>query len=269
MQMCAIYCGTEMLSLSLNGNINHYTADSPNPVRVTQGHQTAISCVTVNRTTGVVYTGSTDGVICCTDASTGISTRMTGPSSLKSVCGGIHSGKVVGLAVCNDTQLLSVGWDDKLRSAALETNEFSMEAGCAGQPSSVACAGDLTVVASGNDVGLFVSQGSQRIGGLSNLSYLPTCVSIVADGSEIAVGGDDNKTHIYSIADGVLTESGVIETRSCVTAVAYHPNNQVSVFVSILSCTVSHFCLFLFHFNACIFIYIFTGTGHRRQRATN
>lgn len=225
--MCAMYCGNQLLSLSLNGNINHYTLEASQPVRVTQGHQTAISCVTVNRTTGQVYTGSTDGVICCTDAATAMSTRLTGPSSVKSVCGGIHNGKVVALAVCNDAKLLSVGFDDKMRSAGLDTHEFSDEAGCAGQPSSLACAGDVTVVASGNDVGLFVSQGAERIGGLTNLPYLPTCVALVADGSEVAVGGDDNKTHVYSIADGVLTESGVIETRSAVTAVAYHPNNQV------------------------------------------
>lgn len=50
---------------------------------------------------------------------------------------------------------------------------------------------------------------------------------MVEDGSEIAVGGDDNKTHVYSVADGVLSEVTVIETRSAVTAVAYHPNNQV------------------------------------------
>ena len=230
MQMCAMYCGNQMLSLSLNGNINHYTAESPHPVRVTQGHQTAISCVTVNRTTGLVYTGSTDGVICSTDSATGLTTRLTGPSSVKSICGGIHTGKVVALVVCNDAQLLSVGWDDKLRSAGLDTHEFSTEAGCAGQPSAVACAGDLTVVASGNDVGLFVSLGAERIGGLTGLSYLPTCLALVADGSEVAVGGDDNKTHVYSIADGVLTESGVVETRSVVTAVAYHPNNQVTAY---------------------------------------
>jgi WD40 repeat protein len=227
MQMCAIYCGGQMLSLSLNGNINHFSPDSNLPVRVTQGHQTAITSVKVNRESGLMYTGSTDGVVCCTDVNTGVSTRLSGPSSLKSVCGGVHTGKVVGLAVCNNTQLLSIGWDDKLRTADLANNEFHAEAACAGQPSAIACAGELTVVTSGNDVGLFVNHGAERIGGLTGLSYLPTSVALVSDGSEVAVGGDDNKTHIYSVADGVLTEVNTIETRSCVTALAYHPNNNV------------------------------------------
>jgi WD40 repeat protein len=141
------------------------------------------------------------------------------------VCGGVHGGKVVALAVCNNAQLLSVGWDDKLRSADLASNQFHAEASCAGQPSSLACAGDLTVVASGNNLGLFVNSGAQQIGGLANLSYLPTCVALLGDGSELAVGGDDNKTHVYSVSDGVLSEVTAIETRSCVTAVAYHPEN--------------------------------------------
>jgi hypothetical protein len=122
---------------------------------------------------GLVYTGSTDGVICCTDASSGVTTRLAGPSSLTSVCGGVHTGKVVGLAVCNQAQLLSVGWDDKMRSAALDTHEFQNEAGCAGQPSSIACAGDLTVVASDNDVGLFVHLGTERVGGWRGCPICP------------------------------------------------------------------------------------------------
>eukprot|EP00603_Paraphysomonas_imperforata_P006889 CAMPEP_0114434756 /NCGR_PEP_ID=MMETSP0103-20121206/12444_1 /TAXON_ID=37642 ORGANISM="Paraphysomonas imperforata, Strain PA2" /NCGR_SAMPLE_ID=MMETSP0103 /ASSEMBLY_ACC=CAM_ASM_000201 /LENGTH=632 /DNA_ID=CAMNT_0001604691 /DNA_START=25 /DNA_END=1923 /DNA_ORIENTATION=- len=227
MQMCALYCSGQIFSLSLNGNINHFSCDSALPVRVIQGHQAAITSVKVNREAGLLYTGSTDGVICCTDANTGLSTRLSGPSSLKSVCGGVHSGKVVGLAICNNAQLLSIGWDDKMRSADLASNEVHTEVACAGQPAAIACAGDVTVVASGNDVGIFVNGGLERIGGLSNLPYQPTCVALVSDGSEVAVGGDDNKTHVYSVADGALTEVTAIETRSCVTAVAYHTNNNV------------------------------------------
>lgn len=227
MQMCAIFCCGQMLSLSLNGNVNYYSSDSDLPMRITQGHQSPISCVTVNRESGLIYSGSTDGVICCTDVSTGVSTRLEGPSSLKSICGGVHSGKVVGIAVCNNSQLLSVGWDDKMRSAGLDNHVFHTERSCDGQPSSIACAGDVTVVASGNDVSLFANMGNEKVGGLSGLSFLPTCVALVSDGSEVAIGGDDNKTHIYSIADGAMTEVTAIETRSCVTVVAYHPNNQV------------------------------------------
>ena len=215
-----------MMSLSLNGNVNMYSPDSELPVRIIQGHQAAVSAVTVNRETGLIYSGSTDGVVCCTDANTGVSTRLMGPSAIKSVCCGVHSGKVVSLAVCNNAQLISVGWDDMMRTASLENHEYHTEKSCDGQPSSVACAGDLTVVASGNDVGLFVNSGNEKVGGLTALSFLPTCVALTSDGSEVAVGGDDNKTHVYSFADGVLTEVTVIETRSCVTAVAYHPNNQ-------------------------------------------
>jgi WD40 repeat protein len=226
MQMCAIYCGEHMMSLSLNGNVNFFSSDSNLPVRIIQGHQTAVTCVSVNRESGLIYSGSTDGVVCCTDSNTGISSRLSGPSSLKSVCGGVHGGKVVDFVVCGNAQLIFVGWDDMMRIASFENNEYHTEKSCEGQPSSVACAGEWTVMASGNNVNIFTNMGNEKVGGLSGLSYLPTCVALTSDGSEVAGGGDDNKTHIYSISDAVLTEVTTIDTRSAVTAVSYHPNNQ-------------------------------------------
>lgn len=177
MQVGALYSGGQVFSLSLNGNINHFSSDSSQPVMVTQGHQAAISSIKVHKETGRVYTGSVDGVVCCTDASNTLAstTRLSGASSSKSVCGGVHAGKVVSLAVCQGTKLLSVGWDDKLRSAALDDQLFAAEAGCQGQPSAVCCAGsaDLTAVASGNDVGLFGNLGTERVGECAGLpSYL-------------------------------------------------------------------------------------------------
>ena len=50
---------------------------------------------------------------------------------------------------------------------------------------------------------------------------------------EVAVGGDDNKTHIFSLTSSssssshTLTEVNAIETRSAVSAVAYSPTGDL------------------------------------------
>ena len=41
-----------------------------------------------------------------------------------------------------------------------------------------------------------------------------------------AVGGDDMKTHIYSITDNACTEVTTIETRSAVSCVSYNPSGE-------------------------------------------
>jgi cell division cycle protein 20 (cofactor of APC complex) len=53
-------------------------------------------------------------------------------------------------------------------------------------------------------------------------------VAIAPSEDEVAVGGDDNKTHIFALAAGAggaytLTEVATVETRSAVSAVAYSP----------------------------------------------
>ena len=57
------------------------------------------------------------------------------------------------------------------------------------------------------------------------LSYAATCVAIFGE-SEIAVGGDDMKTHIYSIADNTFSVITAIETRSAVSCVSYNPTGE-------------------------------------------
>jgi WD40 repeat protein len=62
----------------------------------------------------------------------------------------------------------------------------------------------------------------------AGLGYTATCVALRPGGGMLAVGGEDCKTHIYSIgADFALTLLHVIETRSIVTALAFHPTGEL------------------------------------------
>lgn len=221
MQVGVVCAGTLILTLSLNGNINYFdpSTGSPSPVRIVQGHQVAITSLTVDRDNGVVYTGSYDGVVCSTNFSAGtITTRLNGTDK-RNISGSAHNGMISGLTVVGST-LFSIGWDDTLRKADILSNNYIGETSTNGQPSGISSSGDFVAVVTNSEI--IVYHGEEKIASLGNLSYLPQCVSLLGS-IELAVGGSDNKTHIYSIIDGNLNEITTIETRSKVTAVAYNP----------------------------------------------
>ena len=68
---------------------------------------------------------------------------------------------------------------------------------------------------------------------LKGLRFQPTCVAVSPAENEVAVGGDDNKTHIFSLTSSssssshTLAEVSAIETRSAVSAVAYSPTGDL------------------------------------------
>jgi WD repeat-containing protein 1 (actin-interacting protein 1) len=225
MQLGVVYeqaPGSLFITLSLNGNLNYFdpSTGSATPVRVVQGHQVAITALTADRENGIVYTGSFDGVVCATNfAQGGIVTRLVGTDK-RNTSGAAHGGMVSGLTVIGGT-LLSIGWDDALRRADLSTNTYLSESPTNGQPTGISSSGDLVAYVTNAEISIY--RGEELIASLTNLSYQPQCVSLFG-AIELAVGGSDNKTHIYSLGENsTLTEITAIETRSKVTAVAYNP----------------------------------------------
>ena len=67
-----------------------------------------------------------------------------------------------------------------------------------------------------------VYQDRVKVASLDRLPYTGTSVALYEQ--ELAVGGDDSKTHIYTIQNDKLVEKHVISTRSPVSAVSYSPN---------------------------------------------
>lgn len=221
MQLGVVCAGPLVISLSLNGNLNYFdpSTGSSAPVRVVQGHQVAITSLTADRETGVVYTGSFDGVVCATNfAQGGVCTRLIGADK-RNTSGAAHGGMVCGMTVMGNN-LLTIGWDDALRKADVSTNTYISEAPTNGQPTGIASSGDFVACVTNSEISVF--RGDEAVASLGNLSYQPQCVSLLGS-VELAVGGSDNKTHIYSIGENSLREITTIETRSKVTAVAYNP----------------------------------------------
>lgn len=213
-----------IISVSLNGNINVFTRANPNaPERVIYAHQGAITAMTLDARTQTLYSGSYDGAVISRTLRDNFDAMKFVGGDKRSVCNAIHNGKMVGLTLVGDS-LVSVGWDDKIRWASVATRQYHSEDALNGQPVGISRSPDseLVVVVTNAEVAFY--RGTSKIGvhPVSSLAYSPTCVAMASD-NEVAIGGSDNKTHIYSVAGTTLTEVTAIETRSPVSALAYSP----------------------------------------------
>ena len=161
------------------------------------------------------------------------------------ISGGVHAGKVSGICTIDDS-VISVGWDDKMRLGSQASRSFSEETGLSGQPCHVAsCASttNLVLVITTAEVSLYrglikvtslsVASSSSSQGGIG---YDPTCGALLNE-DEVAIGGSDSKTHIYSIVNDSLVEVTTISTRS--------PGDEMSKTLSsiLMKCLkTSHLC---------------------------
>lgn len=221
MQVAVLWTATNhMISVSLNGNINVLNKDTPAQHKLIQGHATPLTCIHMSN--GVVYTGSSDGVVCSRSGVNATLMHRAISSDKKQLYGNAHANKVVGLTECGGS-LVSVGWDDCIRyatpaqdAACVYNNSIALN----GQPTGIASCNDLIVVTTTKEIALY---NTVHLGSLGGLTYDAQCVTLKAkgDGYEAAVGGSDNKTHIYSIVGNTITPTATIDTRSCVTTVSY------------------------------------------------
>lgn len=224
-QVGVVWAAEFMLSVSLNGNMNILKKDTPSsPEKVLQSHQVAVSALSVNRASQTLYTGSCDGVICVRKPDgLGEATRLLGTNK-KHMSGAAHNGQVVGLAVVTG-DVVSLGWDDKMRLSHRTTHAEHAEVALPGQPCALANSTpgtDLLVVVTNAEVCLY--RGEQKVGGIDSaaLGFQPTCAALLNE-DEVAIGGADFKTHIFALNNLSFVAGAIIETRSAVSALAYNP----------------------------------------------
>lgn len=222
-------CG--LASVSLNGNVNMFdTTVATENMKTVQGHQTPISALYIDKVAGKVYTGSNDGVICSRPLDDLDScSRLVSTDKKYNVSGNVHGGKIVGITVLPDSgSICSVGWDDLIRSGSSNSGLMHASESLGGQPCALSrsASSDLTLVVTSAELALF--RGVAKVGSmsLSTLSWTPTCGTLLNE-EEVAIGGSNSMTHIFSIANMTFTEIKTITTRSAVSAVAYSPAGDV------------------------------------------
>jgi len=122
---------------------------------------------------------------------------------------------------------VSVGWDDHIRFADPTSNLYNDASALIGQP--VGLAASTTVpgfmaVATNTEIAVF--RGKDKIMTLTGHGYGATCIAVLGE-DEVAVGGDDCKTHVYSLSSGSFVEVAAVQTRSPVSALSYSPLGDV------------------------------------------
>ena len=238
MQVAVAFCGDQVVSVSLNGNINMLDAGSERPRDVYQAHQGAITAMTpypVSVPGGAankILTGSFTGVVCAWDPASGGAKRCTGGKAAP-VTGAVHSNKVSGIATCSEG-VVSIGWDDTLRLAPSGgmggengSPVFTASVATTGQPCGVAANADSDLVAVATNQGVMLLRGITPAVGLS-ATYTPTSIAMAPGAGEIAVGSKEGKIYIYETAGDELRETKVVEGhRGEVTSIAYSPDGTL------------------------------------------
>lgn len=224
MQNAVLWTTGGIVSVSLNGDLNIFkTLDVTRPSTVIKGHQTSVSALHVDARAGRIYSGSHDGVVMVRDAAGALPYKVASQNK-KSLNDAAHGGKVTGLLVTGD-QLVSTGFDDMLRFADPVTRAYVDSVATNGQPIALAGCEVPGVYAIVTTAEIAVYRQRQKIASLAKLPYSGTCIALLGE-KEVAVGGDDSKTHVYTLANGTLTEARAVPTRTPVSSVAYSPTGD-------------------------------------------
>ena len=204
-----------ILSLNLAGDLSYLNEGTPSPQRIVQGHQKNITTVDIAAGGETLWTGSSEGRVCCWDTATGAAEIVEGEA---------HTNYVSGIAMSSAiSTIYSVGWDDKLRSLDISAKGFIGGASKTdGQPRAIAVVGDYAIVATHQSIEAFrlgVIAGSFRT------KYSPT--TLAATGSLVTVGGDDSTLHVYSfsLGSGALSaHRDIPEMSSHITTLSFSPD---------------------------------------------
>ena len=221
MQMgCAWSKTDQLLSLSLNGNINYLDPNSPEaPTRVVRGHVKAIvtSCLSADKSH--LYTASFDGLIYVWDLRTGQASLVEGAG---------HRSQVQNMCLIGEDMIITAGMDDTIRFISTKDNKYvenkivKMES----QPQGVAAADGKAVVACSGEVLLMKDD---KIIQTMKVNYEPTCAAISTALGKVAIGANQCKVYLYDIENQQLkTESaGSVATSGNVTSVQFSPDNSM------------------------------------------
>ncbi|XP_026332249.1 actin-interacting protein 1 [Hyposmocoma kahamanoa] len=224
-QVSCLWQGKHLLSVSLSGVINYLDVNNPDtPWQVLMGHNKPITCLALHPDRHTVYTASHDGCVTSWNVSTGEGRHILGQG---------HGNQVNGMRATKDGSLLTCGIDDSLRrgkpQAEGEVPTYTAESVPLGsQPRGMdyILDDDTTIIATVKE--LLVIIGDSKQSSLP-LKFEPTCVAIDPKSRHVAVGGADNKVHLFTLDVRTLTSGVELEHLGAVTDVRFSPDSQYLV----------------------------------------
>jgi len=215
-QLGCLWQGDYLLSVNLAGHITYLNQANPSePIRVLKGHNKFVTALQIDKKNGNFYSGSYDANITRWNVETGDNEILSGKG---------HSNQITQLSVDGDN-IYSSSMDDSVRVTPTGGLEYS--------GSSIGTDSPVVGIDSKNGVAVAASMKSIYVlqnGSLKHtvsVNFTPTAVAVSNDGSQAAVGGDDNKIHLFSNLAGGPSESKVLEGhRGGVISIQYSPDGS-------------------------------------------
>ena len=219
-QVSCLWQGEHLLSVSLSGFINYLDVNNPEkPLRIIKGHNKPITVIALSDDRSTIYTCSHDGAVTNWNSGSGVNNRAIGNG---------HGNQINGVRAFGDF-VYTCGIDDSLKQINTDGNTYTgvdMKLPC--QPRGMDIFRDQNVIVIGCVQELVVVQENRKVFSMP-INYEASCVSINAETSEVAVGGDDNKIHIYSLVGAQLDLKIELEHLGAITDCAYSPDNKYLV----------------------------------------
>ncbi|KAH8270481.1 hypothetical protein KR018_010581 [Drosophila ironensis] len=219
-QVSCLWQGDNLITVSLSGVITYLNvADPSKPLRVVKGHNKPITVLGLSDDRSTIYTGSHDGVVTNWNSGSGTNDRITGTG---------HGNQINGIAAWGDF-VYTCGIDDSLRQFSVEGNSYTdyvVKLNC--QPRGLAILRSENIIALACIKELTLVQDQKKIFSLP-IKYEASSIAVNADTFDVAVGGDDQKLHIYSLKGGVLEPKVELDHLGAVTDVSFSPDQKYLV----------------------------------------
>lgn len=216
-QVSCLWQGEHLLTVSLSGFISYLDVNNPTkPLRIIKGHNKPITVLGLSDDRSTIYTGSHDGAVTNWNSGNGTNDRVAGTG---------HGNQINGIRSGGDV-VYTCGIDDSLREISVEGNTYTdtvVKLTC--QPRGLDVLREQGIIILGCQRDITVLQDKKKSFSVP-IKYESSCVSTNPESLDVAVGGDDNKVHVYTLVDNQLNVKVELDHLGAITDVAYSPDNK-------------------------------------------
>lgn len=219
-QVSCLWQGEHLLTVSLSGFINYLDVNNPTkPLRVVKGHNKPITALTLSDDRSTIYTASHDGAVTNWNSGSGSNDRV----------GGVGHGNQINDIRASGDFVYTAGIDDSIKQISIEGNKYTgvdTKLSCQPRGMDILKEGNITVVGCVKDV--TVLQDSRKVSSVP-INFESSGVSINAETLDVAVGGNDNKVHVFGLTGTELSPKVELDHLGPVTDCKYSPDNKLLV----------------------------------------
>ncbi|KAN0053272.1 hypothetical protein ACTA71_009721 [Dictyostelium dimigraforme] len=209
-QLGCLWFGQTLLSVNLAGEISTLNIeDVAKPSRIIKGHNKLVGTIAFDKNTGSLYSASYDASLLQWDLSTGIATTFTGPA---------HTNQITSIKI-NGDQIITCAKDDTVKISSISNKTYGESIRVDSPAQGVAFFGDVIVAVSMKTI--YVIKGG-KIVSQTAAAWEPTSVAI--NDTEVSVGGQDKKIHVFTLSGNNLTASHTLDNhRDAIADLSYSP----------------------------------------------